>query len=597
MNLRVGITWLVLVWSIWMAGSVESAQPIRISEYSPYVMLHELGIFVKPTGGGTAPDGFPRSEFSTTRAGIFTMRPKPVDYTAFSPEVRGGMCCAVTGILCGRRTSACGLELSDIVMNLEDIDSKQLQSYSYMEFLSELRKAAQNSETIKVQRAVWNANREIAFKMLELNIGEETTRSVPLPETDRNYVLNELIKARHSILLGDWQNAESTLQEALSHMEEKEVEGEGSKRTEAMVAAEGLKYFKGDVYEVAMANCYAGLLNLAQGETEDALVGVKRSLLNDMESKKQEHQDDFGASHLLAACIYKCLNELDNSKLAFDKVANLNSRFSAPDDFNTVLVVELGKAPVKAFTGIEGEMDKVIRASYPESSVEISIDGESKGRAEKVLDLYEQATTVGRTMKDGAQVGKAILKFGLRLAAACVSSDLSDVVGRVWDVRADTRTWDNIPGEVHVLLCALPEGMHTTTLKFFNSNDQQLKRFEQTWYCLPVENEKMNVFLFQSGYDRCNIAEPQELAKIWKVSGKKQEVVFFSRDVADLQIGELLDIVSLGKPITDEAGEILKVEMTPVGHLKVMEIKGKKAYGTVEDVEGKVTKEMYLARF
>jgi len=398
------------------------------------------------------------------------------------------------------------------------------------------------------------------------------------------------------MLLGDWSLAEERLQEALSHMREEVVDGEKEKRTQAMIASEDLKYFKGDIYEAAMANYYCGMLDLAKGNVEDALVGVKRSLLNDMESKNIEHQDDFGATHFLAGLTYNRLEEKDNAALAFNKVKALNGQFAAPERFNTVMLIELGDAPMKVTTGIEGESDDVVRSSYPEASVELIIDGANRGRATKVMDLYEQASTVGRTAKDVLQGGKAALKFLVRMSAACVSSDLSNAVGRAWDVRADTRTWDNLPGEIHVLLCELPEGLHTVTLKFYNASNQELKRYEQTWYCLPVLAEQANLFLFQSGYDRCNITKPLELTRIIKVAEKTNTAIFFANDLGNMRVGETLDIVSLGKPVLDDAGEILDVEIDPVGRIEVTEIKGKKAFGRICDSECTITREMFLAR-
>jgi len=565
---------------LFIAAGDLASEPMSLSEFSPYYQFHEMGFVVKPVRSGCIP-----KELRKTLPGY--------DSDALG-ETGGDGPHHVAAILAGHSTSAEGIEKGDTVYKISD--NKKLNKMSYREILAELTRARKNELPITMQRIVHNANNEAMVVTSEYNLCEESSHKRILEETKRNYVQDELIDSRHALILGDFETARSRLMEAVLHMEELEVAGEKQKRTSAMIGAEDAKYFKGDIYETAMANYYMGLLSYIEGNDEEALIGFRRALLNDQESKKPEHQDDFGGSHFMCGLVYGHLNEGDNSRIAFEKLRKCGYSTCPSEEHNTLFIVEMGHAPRKTSSGLEGQLDRFIRDVYPEATAEIFVDGRSIGRTGKIMDIYQQASTMGRTGKDNLQTGKAVTKFMFRLAASAVSSDLGNAVGRAWDVRADTRTWSNLPAEIQALPCRIDPGVHDVTLRFHDAAGRELKRYEQTWYCLPVREDQCSTFLFQAEYDRCNIAEPLELTRIVKVKDKEQTVLFNAYDITGLEPGDTLDVVCLREMVRDEAGELLDVNLEKVNQVKVTRIKKKKAYADIVDWAVGIDKTMYVTR-
>jgi tetratricopeptide (TPR) repeat protein len=539
------------------------------TRYSPYFMLHEIGFSIRHTAGGTMPK---------------TLR-KWANHTG------GGDLFMVFDCLGGKSTSPDGFQTGDVIISIGKTKLSSLKKMTYSEVVAALYDARENGDSVMIQRSEVNANGEVKIVKYAINIAKEAGCVTDLLETDKDYVLEKLITGRSLMLKGDWEQSRQFFVDAIDLMEESEAAGEKSKRVKAMLGAEASKYFKGDIYECAMANFYLGLINYSKGNHENALIGFRRSLLNDMESKKLEHQDDFNISHYMMALSCKALGDLSNAKAAYQKAVGSNTA-EIP---NSSIIIELGKPPVKSFGGVQGERDIVIKGNYPERFVDVYIDGQKIGSAMKIMDMYEQASTVGRTTKDNVQLAKGLLKFGVKLAASVVSSDLSNAVGRGWDVRGDTRTWSNLPGEIHVFQCNLAEGSHDVTLIFKDENGDELKRYEQSWYDIPM-GKPNGVYLFKSQYDICNIAAPVELAKPSKVKDKVNTMWFDKNHLTNISKETELAVIKLCAAKTDASGELLSIEQEVVGKARVKLIKGKNAEVEVLNKNKPLTKEMYLKK-
>jgi len=112
-----------------VACSIRASQASEVSSLSPYVMMHELGIYVRPIGAGCLPKGFERPKTAAASTNPFRMTTNAVPVSVFSPEIRGGNQYEISDVLCGRKSTAQGMELHDVIMSLGDLDgngSKEL---------------------------------------------------------------------------------------------------------------------------------------------------------------------------------------------------------------------------------------------------------------------------------------------------------------------------------------------------------------------------------------------------------------------------------------------------------------------------------------
>jgi len=569
-------------WSLWVLvalvinqlGPNDCLGETEISTLSPYYMTHEVGFQAVPNMLGSLPRGFEKT---------------------LSYQTGSGNGYRISNVLCGKRSASLGLQEGDELLKLSNCSKRKLQQVSYLELLAAFMAGKDQQIPVRVHRMLTDANNRGKAVPLDFDLNVEIECKSRLGETHENYVHDLLIHARRAMISGDWEYGSRMLRNAVMHMEEVEVAQEKSKRRKAMVGAESERYFRGDIYEVAMANYYLGLVYFSKGDYETAMVGFRRSLQNDQESRKPEHQDDFGCTHYMMGCTYRILNQMDNAGVAFRKTFGGDYKFDTKDKANVLIIVEIGRAPFKVALGLEGERDQVVKPNYPEASVEILMDGVSQGKATMIMDVFEQANTTGRTTKDAVQTGKMVAKTGLRVAASVfIGQAGDDLVAKAWDVRADTRCWDNLPCEIHALQFQAEPGLHNVTLVFRNKNEVELRRYEQSWYYLPVDKEKNNVFLFQSGRDRCNISAPLELTRVLKF--KASTIQFTASDIAGLEVDEELDVVRLKSPIVDEAGELLDFETETIAKVKVTEIKGVKATGQLTDLGAGVGTNMYVTR-
>jgi len=71
--------------------------------------------------------------------------------------------------------------------------------------------------------------------------------------------------------------------------------------------------------------------------------------------------------------------------------------------------------------------------------------------------------------------------------------------------KSDSRSWIFLPRNIFIFSAALEPGLHTVTLKCYDKKSRELPRYEQTWYYIPVDEEKKdNLLVLRTGLDKCN---------------------------------------------------------------------------------------------
>ena len=344
--------------------------------------------------------------------------------------------------------------------------------------------------------------------------GYRATVAHTAKEDDKNIVLANVHLAGASFTGGNYHDTLAGLGAASKIMEDLE---HGVERGQAAMAlAQDMRVYKGEPYERAVAYVYMGIIYYRRGDFQNARSAFHLALLADASSKDDnpEFREDFGLAHYLIGKTYLKLGEADNAGISFDKVKKYmpSNEFAdiAKQKTNVTFIVELGCGPGKIPDPVVGSVDTIWQCPYPERAAEVFLDGTSIGRAGKLVDINHQAKTSGSSTRDTVQAVKG--------AAVAVLKQLPfiGVLGSVAEMagvnRADLRYWRLMPGEGHVLEATIPEGLHTLQIKFYDAQNKELERYQQTHHLFRVAKpgedgmNAENLFVIRSGMDRHNEA-------------------------------------------------------------------------------------------
>ena len=363
----------------------------------------------------------------------------------------------------------------------------------------------------------------IAYYQYDYDYAVDTyrQRAQTVKEKDeKNTVLVNLKYAGAAIAAGDYLDSLEGLTEASKIMENVEIGAEQGQAS--MVLAHGMRFFKGEPYERALAYSYMGLIYYRRGDFENARAALNMALLADKSSKNEEspdYREDFTLAHYLIGKSYLKLGEADNAQISFDKVKKYMPGFTYADpakikDSNFTLVLEMGCGPMKRPDPFVGTVDTIHACPYQERYAEVYLNETLLGRTAKVVDMNQQAKTSGSSTRDTAQATK-----GVAIAVAKQLPFVGGLIGMATHFsgmgHADVRTWGMLPGEVHVLEGKVAPGTYTVQIKFFDEKGNELERYRQTHYYVtvresePRELQGERVYLIKGGVDRHNVLKAQ----------------------------------------------------------------------------------------
>lgn len=384
---------------------------------------------------------------------------------------------------------------------------------------------------------VWQVNDGSKYDRYAELLDSYRTRNAVPEVTNKNYTVLSLNDAMLLANLGNYAAAFEQVMTTQQVMTGK-VKGELGRKILAAFASEGNKIYKGEPYEIAMANYYLGLFSLIKGDPETAGIGFRRSLEADKMSK-EGYRDDFNLS---TYCLGLSCREDDpeTAEMALGKVNYPKGGEDFQKD-NLFIFVEMGRAPWKMLY-LSGALDKPMPENYEPRSAEIFIDGESIGSSFELVDLYQQASTTGRSGKDALQGAKGALKtIGKNLPL------VGGLVDLAWKVNADTRSCYLLPGEVHTTSAYLaPDQLHSITVKFKDAAGQELERYEQTWHYIRTQDDQPTILTVRSEYDKCNVQAPITLTNVQSVvaEGTEAKTITFNPKVleGEVQAGDRIRI-------------------------------------------------------
>lgn len=289
---------------------------------------------------------------------------------------------------------------------------------------------------------------------------------------EHNAVLNFQRLGLAAMEAGEYGDAEWAFDQALERIEAFYGSTETAKAARSKWTSEGIKDYKGEPYERVMAYYYRGLLYLRTGDYQNARAAFVAGEFQDTLSETEEFQGDFALMNYLAGWSSYCGGDAGLADEAFALAEQVNPAIRRPQDETTLLVADIGRAPVKFGRGLGGRLLTFVQAdqSGAEDTVTVTTGSGAKalGQALPVYtDVAFQATTRGGRAFDTILDGKASLQHGarnsvevgylmtqtgilpLQVAGLLITAISGGVHSKVRP-DADIRVWDTLPHHVSV---------------------------------------------------------------------------------------------------------------------------------------------------
>jgi tetratricopeptide (TPR) repeat protein len=319
----------------------------------------------------------------------------------------------------------------------------------------------------------------------------------------RNYALPYLHLASAAFTAGSYSLADESLAQVRPLMHR--IKEDSSKNVAAIMITEDKRQYKGDPYEVTMANFYHGIVRYYSGDYDRALALFRRALVSDMDANTNDENElnDFTIAHLMAAKTYQILGETDNAQVMLGKAEPYIQDRAHFEEFkdgfltdNFTLLIENGVGPYKESVGMGRAAIRLVSGHAPVHSIQVLINGELYGPALKTIDVFEQAAQ--HTPSGGRRAIQAV--------KGLIAGTTKLVIGMQFTgSKSDARSWILLPHDMFLFSAQLDPGLYTVTLKCFDKKGREMPRYEQSWYYIPVQEEKSDTFLVLStGLDKCN---------------------------------------------------------------------------------------------
>ena len=356
---------------------------------------------------------------------------------------------------------------------------------------------------------------QVMFAQCRYGEAERALRPMVPNPSHKDYALYELLYASAAFEGGDYSGARDALRGAAKAMEKIG----GGEDAAAVAGSESAKVYRGDPYEKAMAHLYSGILALRQQDDERALACFRRALVADQSTRTKDvdKTKDFAAAHYFAALTYLRLGEPENARVHLELAAKYAGWREVPTvrslaESNVLLFIESGTGCYKTASGPGGSVCKIRVPPDPVSQVTVQCDVAPLGEALMLDDLYIEAASHGWGEMDSLRLSKGIAK---EIVSRMPFVSLFTNVIRS---EADLRAWTFLPRNLYVWSGKIEPGLHTIALRCRNAKGEPLAEFDQLWFYVPVQKNKLNVMTFRIVPYRQNIEDKvlvpcSELAK------------------------------------------------------------------------------------
>lgn len=354
-----------------------------------------------------------------------------------------------------------------------------------------------------------------------------TLRSLADEASGRDRYLFLLERGKVNLAIGEYDSAIVDLQAAERRFLEIEGTSSVSDWIKSALVNPGMGEFQPEPHEKILINTYLMLAYWLKGDREGAFVERNRTVvrlgqyLDGLAGEKQE-KFDVPFARYIVALLYEAQGRTDDARIEYQTTQGLAPE-TVPEEINPhlteiALFAEVGRAPVKVSTEIRGWLKKengdligfftlpdgsplmyrtgvssgfsldnpgvVFTFAYPryvrqERIVDhctMVIDGVEAGKAIR-LDTIEETALASFQQQLGMILIKAALRTALKVGAQTKLKEkggaVSDVLGKVFSLvdRADTRSWQTLPAEVHLFRMEVEPGRHEVYVKYYDAMD------------------------------------------------------------------------------------------------------------------------------
>jgi tetratricopeptide (TPR) repeat protein len=359
--------------------------------------------------------------------------------------------------------------------------------------------------------------------------------------------LYHLERGRVNLAAGRYDSAIVDLQVA----EERFADIEGTISIPEMISGTLLHPGKGEYqpenHEKILISSYLLLAYWMQGDREGAFVErnrIIRKLGMYVNGLSEEDRDklDLPFARYLAGLLYEAQGMEDDARIEYGGVGRLRPEAAPPAILpratEMVVFVDLGRGPVKVSREIRGYFQRnggflqgvfllpdigdplifnmgtghgfspdrlgvLFTFAFPQlerqerfiNSCRIVVDGIEAGEAVLLDDIAQTTDTAFRKKLPGILIKSAIRAYIKTLAQTKLKDEAGgavDVLGKLFSAvdRADTRSWQTLPAEVHVFRLETTPGEHEVYVNYYGEEDNYIGSSEGVQTVLVDDGNK-----------------------------------------------------------------------------------------------------------
>jgi tetratricopeptide (TPR) repeat protein len=346
--------------------------------------------------------------------------------------------------------------------------------------------------------------------------------------SDRDRYLFLLERGKVNLAIGEYDSAIVDLQAAERRFLEIEGTSSVGDWIKSALVNPGMGEFQPEPHEKILINTYLMLAYWLKGDREGAFVERNRTVVRlgqylDGLAGENREKLEVPFARYLVALLYEAQGRADDARIEYQTTEGLAPE-AVPEEINPhlteiALFAEVGRAPVKVSTEIRGWLKKengdligfftlpdgspfmyrtgvsagfsldnpgvVFTFAYPRcvrqerivGHCTMVIDGVEAGRAIR-LDTIEETALASFQQRLGMILIEAALRTALKVGAQTKLKEkggaVSDVLGKVFSLvdRADTRSWQTLPAEVHLFRMEVEPGFHEVYVKYYDAADR-----------------------------------------------------------------------------------------------------------------------------
>jgi len=329
-------------------------------------------------------------------------------------------------------------------------------------------------------------------------------------EPPSSFVLNHLRAGVIALELGLKDRAAQSLDIALNGITAIYADSQQAAKARSLWHEEGSKDFKGEPYERWMAFYYRGVVDMMDGDWDNARADFKAGLLQDAFAEEEQNRADVAVLLYLQGWCSQMVGDMVTAREAYDEAKKLRPDLVIPDPGANVLVLaETGYGPRKLGDGV-GNYELVYRRGkrFTETRAYMQRSGQWLPLY-PIEDVFWQATTRGGRPVDRIIQGKVAFKQNTEAVGSVLTGlaseamvlqpltysksldDKAAVVGLIGVAAlalssntkpaADVRYWESLPDAIHVAtLTADAKQLGSVPFTFIDANNAEVPGLAQT---------------------------------------------------------------------------------------------------------------------